>query len=54
MKHHDAASFLQRLSRHNPHQPEYLQAVTEVMECLWPFLQQHPRYAEQALLERLV
>src|SRR5450830_1150721 len=54
MKHHDAASFLQRLSRHNPHQPEYLQAVTEVMECLWPFLLQHPRYADQALLERLV
>jgi len=54
MKHHDAASFLQRLSRQNPHQPEYLQAVTEVMECLWPFLLQHPRYAEQALLERLV
>ena len=32
---------------------EFLQAVTEVMESLWPFIEKHPRYAEQAL-ERLV
>jgi len=46
--------FLAQVAAANPHQPEYLQAVTEVMESLWPFLLQHPRYAEQALLERLV
>jgi len=46
--------FLEHVAARNPHQPEYLQAVTEVMESLWPFLEQHPRYAEQALLERLV
>jgi len=46
--------FLAQVAVSNPHQPEYLQAVTEVMESLWPFLAQHPRYAEQALLERLV
>jgi len=46
--------FLEQVAARNPHQPEYLQAVTEVMESLWPFLEQHPRYAEQALLERLV
>jgi glutamate dehydrogenase (NADP+) len=28
--------------------------VTEVMESLWPFITQHPRYAQHALLERLV
>ena len=31
-----------------------LQAVTEVMESLWPFIQKNPRYAEHSLLERLV
>jgi glutamate dehydrogenase (NADP+) len=42
------------VARRNPHEPEYLQAVTEVMQSLWPFVARHPRYAEQALLERLV
>lgn len=46
--------FLQDIARRNPDQPEFLQAVTEVMESLWPFISAHPRYAEQALLERLV
>ncbi|CDM24085.1 NADP-specific glutamate dehydrogenase [Castellaniella defragrans 65Phen] len=31
-----------------------MQAVKEVMHSLWPFIQQNPRYASQALLERLV
>jgi glutamate dehydrogenase (NADP+) len=35
-------------------QPEFLQAVREVMTSLWPFLQQHPQYARMGLLERLV
>nr|WP_236600084.1 NADP-specific glutamate dehydrogenase [Ramlibacter alkalitolerans] len=38
----------------NPGQPEYLQAVTEVIESLWPFIARHPRYAEHGLLDRLV
>ena len=46
--------FLAEVTRRNPHQPEFLQAVTEVMESLWPFIAAHPRYAEQGLLERLV
>ncbi len=46
--------FLQDVARRNPDQPEFLQAVTEVMESLWPFIERNPRYAEQALLERLV
>jgi glutamate dehydrogenase (NADP+) len=42
------------VARRDPHQPEFLQAVREVMASLWPFIEQHPRYAEHALLERLV
>lgn len=46
--------FLARVAQRNPQQPEFLQAVTEVMDSLWPFLERNPRYAEDALLDRLV
>ncbi len=48
------AQFLATVNDRNPGQPEFMQAVTEVMESLWPFIEQNPQYAEQALLERLV
>lgn len=38
----------------DPSQPEFLQAVQEVMGSLWEFISANPRYAEAALLERLV
>ena len=46
--------YLQQVADRNPGQPEFLQAVTEVMESLWPFIERHPKYAEQGLLDRLV
>ena len=54
MKHASAGNFLSHVALRNPGQPEFLQAVTEVMESLWPFIEEHPRYAEHGLLERLV
>ncbi|MBX9873140.1 MAG: NADP-specific glutamate dehydrogenase [Burkholderiaceae bacterium] len=54
MKHASLHAFLERVTQHNAGQPEYLQAVTEVMESLWPYIEQNPKYAEQGLLERLV
>ncbi len=54
MKYESVDSFLSQVSLRNPGQPEFLQAVTEVMESLWPFIQKNPRYAEHGLLERLV
>ena len=36
------------------HQPEFLQAVEEVMTSLWPFIEKNPKYAELGLLERLI
>ena len=54
MQHTTLDTFLADVAARNPHQPEFLQAVTEVMHSLWPFIQQHPRYAEQGVLERLV
>ncbi|HQC97381.1 MAG TPA: Glu/Leu/Phe/Val dehydrogenase dimerization domain-containing protein, partial [Aquabacterium sp.] len=46
--------FLAAVARRDPHQPEFLQAVQEVMVSLWPFIETHPQYGEYALLERLV
>ena len=54
MKYASAGQFLEQVAQRNPGQPEFLQAVTEVMESLWPFIEKHPRYADQGLLERLV
>ncbi len=54
MPYASAEQFLQYVAARNPGQPEFLQAVTEVVESLWPFIRQNPRYAEQGLLERLV
>ncbi|MGB3836151.1 NADP-specific glutamate dehydrogenase [Castellaniella sp.] len=46
--------FLSQLQARDPHQPEFMQAVKEVMHSLWPFIEKNPRYASQALLERIV
>lgn len=54
VKHKSLDSFLAYVAGRNAGQPEYLQAVTEVMESLWPFIANNPRYAEDGLLERLV
>lgn len=45
--------FLRRIEQRDPNQPEFLQAVREVMVSLWPFLDKHPKYREHGLLERL-
>ncbi|WP_439588076.1 NADP-specific glutamate dehydrogenase [Hydrogenophaga sp.] len=54
MKYTSALHFLEQVAQRNPHQSEFLQAVTEVIDSLWPFISAHPRYAEQGLLDRLV
>ncbi|MBD3892843.1 NADP-specific glutamate dehydrogenase [Hydrogenophaga sp.] len=54
MKYSSAHQFLSHVAQANPGQPEFLQAVTEVMDSLWPFILTHPRYAEQGLLDRLI
>ncbi len=46
--------FLGKVQARDPHQPEFMQAVREVMTSLWPFIEKHPEYANHALLERLV
>jgi glutamate dehydrogenase (NADP+) len=47
-------NFLASVQQRDPNQPEFLQAVREVMTTLWPFLEKNPRYRDAALLERLI
>ena len=49
----DLDSFLRGLVRRNPGETEFHQAVEEVVGSLVPFLREHPRYAEDAILERM-
>lgn len=54
MKYKTLEDFLSHVAARNPGQTEYLQATTEVVESLWPYIQKHPKYAEQGLLDRLI
>ena len=54
MRYQSLEEFLSQVEQRNPGQPEFIQAVAEVMESLWPFISEHPRYAEHGLLDRLV
>ncbi len=47
-------SFLERLKRRDPDQPEFHQAVEEVLRSLWPFLEANPHYLEAGIIERIV
>src|SRR5690606_10154254 len=47
-------SFLQALRQRDPAQPEFYQAVEEVLTSLWPFVKKNPRYASAGLLVRMV
>ena len=47
-------AFLERLKRRDPDQPEFHQAVEEVLRSLWPFLEANPHYLEAGIIERIV
>ena len=47
-------SVLESISKTDPHQPEFLQAVREVLESLEPCIDQHPEYKRARILERIV
>ena len=54
MRYKSFQEFCAYIARNNPQQPEYHQAVNEVMESIWPFIVEHPGYAEHGILDRLV
>ncbi len=46
-------SALAVVKKQNPHQPEFVQAVTEVFTTIRPAVERHPEYFEHCILERL-
>jgi glutamate dehydrogenase (NADP+) len=44
----------EQVLRRNPGEPEFHQAVIEVLDCLGPVLEKHPEYVESRILERIV
>ena len=46
--------FMARVEERNPHEPEFLQAVREVVSSLVVVLQKHPEYQQSRILERMV
>lgn len=46
--------FLQRIKHRDPDQPEFHQAVEEVLTSIWPFLKKRPEYLSSGVVERMV
>jgi glutamate dehydrogenase (NADP+) len=47
--------FIQHLIAKNPNEPEFIQAVTEVSDDLFPYMEKyHPEYLEAKILDRIV
>lgn len=49
-----AQRVIEQVKAKDPNQPEFIQAVTEVLVSLEPVLAAHPEYQDAALLERIV
>ena len=47
-------SFIEKVKAKNPAQPEFIQAVQEVVESLKPVMERHPEFVEAKILERMV
>lgn len=47
-------SFMDKVKSQNQGEPEFIQAVQEVAEKLIPFIEEHPKYRDAKILERLV
>ena len=45
---------LKNLKKHNPNEPEFHQAATEILTTLAPVVEKHPEYEKAGLLERFV
>ena len=45
--------FMSGVERRNPGETEFLQAVREFAETVIPFMDEHPQYREESILERM-
>ncbi len=51
--HTEVEQFMAGLVKRNPYEPEFHQAVREVVETLMPYVLEHRRYKEAQILERM-
>ena len=49
-----ADSIIESVIKKNPNEPEFIQAVTEVMNSLKLVVDNEPKYQDASLLERIV
>ena len=47
-------AFLEKVAAKNPAQPEFMQAVREVVESIWPIYEANPIFKEANIMERIV
>jgi len=47
-------NFIEAVAARNPNQPEFLQAVIEVVDCIWDVYNDNPVFQDAKVLERLV
>ncbi|TDT61882.1 NADP-specific glutamate dehydrogenase [Fonticella tunisiensis] len=45
---------IEKVKKRNPYEPEFIQAVEEVLKSLAPVFEKHPEYIDENLLERFV
>ena len=50
----DTKAFVQNVQQRNPNEPEFIQAVEEVVESIKDFVEQNPLYQQEKILERIV
>ena len=46
--------FMDKVAARNSHEPEFMQAVKEVIETVWDVYEATPRYQQYNILERIV
>lgn len=54
MQNNTVESVYDEVLKRNPNEPEFQQAVHEVLSCIGPAVEKHPEYVEAKILERLV
>lgn len=52
--HAQVEAFMAGVRQRNANEPEFIQAVEEVVETVIPYIEQHPKYAAAKILERII
>ena len=48
------ADLMEKVKKRNPGEPEFHQAVEEVLESLEPVIEKHPEYIEKGVIDSIV